>query len=266
MKRILKQYKLLYNIAYYIAIYIPNKVVFIYGYILRMINIDIKYKYSEIRKYKNIHKGERCFIICTGPSLNLDDLQLIKNEVSFSMNSIVLSYDKTDWRPTYYAIQDGGGYEKIKQYVTNAKMKTIFCGISNKRLTPNMECNYIPFPLDLGNHSKAGINHKTKFSDDVYKVVYDGHSITYSIIQLAVYMGFSEIYLMGIDCDYSNNGNDHIVEYPNPTKVNSTASYLMKSSFKIAKQYADTHNIKIYNATKGGKLDIFERVNLEDII
>ena len=40
----------------------------------------------------------------------------------------------------------------------------------------------------------------------------------------------------------------------------------MIDAYKVAKQYADDHNIKIYNATRGGKLEVFERVDLDDIL
>ena len=33
----------------------------------------------------------------------------------------------------------------------------------------------------------------------------------------------------------------------------------------VVKKYAQEHGIKIQNATRGGKLEIFERVNLDDL-
>ncbi len=43
-----------------------------------------------------------------------------------------------------------------------------------------------------------------RFSDDSSKVVFAANTIVYSAIQLAVYMGFSEIYLTGCDCNYTS--------------------------------------------------------------
>lgn len=261
IKNKLKQNKFIYNIIFYIYRYMPIQIEFLINYVNRSLNL--KNKYKQIKNYKNIHEGERCFIVCTGPSLKIDDLNLIKDEVSFSMNSIVLSYKDTTWRPTYYAIQDRVGYEKLKEDIKKYNMKHLFCGISTRKHSPQIDINHIPFPLNLGDHGKKGINHKTKFSNDCYKVVYDGHSITYSVIQLAIYMGFKEIYLIGLDCNYSNKGNDHVIEYA--TQENLNAEVLMKNSFKVAKNYADNNGIKIYNATRGGKLEVFERVNIDDL-
>lgn len=51
-------------------------------------------KFATIKQMENIHNGERCFIVATGPSLTMEDLQLIKNEISFGMNSITRIYDR----------------------------------------------------------------------------------------------------------------------------------------------------------------------------
>ena len=97
--------------------------------------------------------------------------------------------------------------------------------------------------------------------------------MTYMCLQLAVYMGFKEIYLLGVDHNYSvtllPNGEiaedssvkDYFsdsIKYTNiPQIYKSTLAYL------AAEKYAEDHGIKIYNATKGGKLDAFERVDFD---
>ena len=61
---------------------------------LRKNNINNKYSFNKILSYKNKYKNKRCFIIGTGPSLEINQLELLKNEYTFSMNSIVLSFVK----------------------------------------------------------------------------------------------------------------------------------------------------------------------------
>ena len=63
-------------------------------------------KYSRIKQLKNVHKDQRCFIVCTGPSLTLSDVEKLEKEITFGVNSIVKLYNKTMWRPTYYGIID----------------------------------------------------------------------------------------------------------------------------------------------------------------
>lgn len=82
-------------------------------------------------------------------------------------------------------------------------------------------------------------------------------------MQFAVYMGIKELYLIGVDFNYSLK-NNHF--YKNEIgiqnifdKENVYAGYL------AAKQYADSHGIKIYNATRGGKLEVFPRVDFDSL-
>lgn len=261
--KIIKSNEYIYNALFMLIIYGKRQIVFNLGIIFRYLGIKGKYDYSKLKKFKDIHRGERCFIVGTGPSLLMRDLELIKGEYSFSVNSIVLSFEDTDWRPTYYAIQDRFGYEKLKNSIKRANMPYIFNGISNKRMTPVMDIENIPFPLNLLDHGKAIPRHITKFSENAFKVVYAGHSITYSAMELAVYMGFKEIILLGVDCDYSKSIN-HVKAYSAQDDIN--AAYLMRESYKVAKKYADEHGLKILNATRNAKLDVFEKVNLEDLL
>lgn len=62
--------------------------------------------YDKIELVKDRHKGERCFIVSTGPSLTLDGINFIQNEKTISMNTIYRLYPNTKWRPTYYTLDD----------------------------------------------------------------------------------------------------------------------------------------------------------------
>ena len=82
-------------------------------------------------------------------------------------------------------------------------------------------------------------------------------------------MGISEIYLLGVDCNYITNGSnqDHFCDnYIQKGKEHIPANVDgMRTAYQVAKQYAEENNIKIYNATRGGKLEIFERVDFDSL-
>ena len=115
--------------------------------------------------------------------------------------------------------------------------------------------------------------HPIGFSKDISKVVYSGQTVTYSMIQFAAYMGFKEIYLIGVDCNYSSN-NSVITQdsYFDPRLFNSQRSYAAPEvdtnllAYARAKEVCDREGIKIYNATRGGKLEIFERADLDKVL
>lgn len=216
-------------------------------------------KYKQIIKYKGIHKGQRCFIVATGPSLILNDLNKLKNEITISMNSIVKLFDQTDWRPTYYGIQDVDVYKKIKHDIECSDLQHIFYGDSINHFCLK---SAIPFRLDLQKHLLGDLS--VKFSPDFSKIVYDGHTITYSMIQLAVYMGFNEIYLLGCDTNYSGP-KSHIAEYGELPKGIDKFYDCAIAGYNKAKEYAEKHSIRIYNVTRGGMLEVFERKEFDGI-
>ncbi len=73
---------------------------------------------NKLKGYKNIHSGERCFVIGNGPSLTPEDLDKLKNEYSFASNHIYKIFDRTNWRPTYYVSVDKAWLEKEWPFVT----------------------------------------------------------------------------------------------------------------------------------------------------
>jgi hypothetical protein len=247
------------KIYYY---YYPQIIFKLYKFLRLNFKCDLN-RYSDLRKLKNIAKKNRCFIVATGPSLTIEDLEKLKNEDCFSMNSIVLLFDKTDWRPTYYGIQDPFVYEKIKQNVDEASIKYKLFGhrLSKYKLPKN---SYV-FPHNLLNHKIPHRPYNSKFSNDIYSEVYDGYSITYSLVQIAVYMGYKEIYLIGADTNYKK-GKQHIVEHGVVDANYSDAGNKMIEAYKVAKKFADENQIEIYNATRGGMLEVFPRVDLDELL
>ena len=113
-------------------------------------------------------------------------------------------------------------------------------------------------------------NNTNGFSSDVYLEVIDGYTITYSLIQIAVYMGINEIYLLGVDNSFSQPGPKHFVDYEEDKLIELKRWELleqrMESAYKEVKRYSKSNNIKIYNATRGGELEVFTRVDFDKII
>ncbi len=232
-----------------------------------------EYYHKNIENYKGMHKGKRCFIVATGPSLTIDDLNVLKEkeEICFSMNRIYCVFEKTEWRPDYYVVADRKIIENYWKDILELEVKDKF--ISDKVLylfgeKRREEC--LNSTLNLF-HEKVGeaMQGDILFSEDFAKRSYWGWTVTYFCLQLAVYMGISEIYLLGVDCNYITNGSnqDHFCDnYIQKGKEHIPANVDgMRTAYQVAKQYAEENNIKIYNATRGGKLEIFERVDFDSL-
>ena len=230
-------------------------------------------RYESLQKYHNIHKGKRCFIVATGPSLTIDDLDKLKNEYTFSMNSIYVSYAKTKWRPNYYVIQDPFVYEKICSELKSSDYDAMFVGtLISEHFDLPAGNNINVFPLDLIWQQIPNRPYHTKFSGNIYGRVYSGYNVAYSALQIAVYMGFSEIYLLGADCNYLQDKKYFAEDKKRGEERYFTRQFYAENTnkfllaYQIAKQYADQNGIKIYNATRGGLLEVYERVNLDDVL
>ncbi len=247
---------------------------------------DILESRKKIRDYKNIYSGKRCFIVGNGPSLTASDLDLIKNEISFAANTIYKIFPQTEWRPTFYCVQDENVLRDIAK--DNLKSETENCEAAFIRMYSNriiketgMDLNniiYVPI------WSRIKKNYSAPFSRRADRFVYDGSMVTYLSLQLAVYMGFSEIYLIGMDHNFPfhRNRNGQIEENDksipvhfwegadkNTGNIDLHSNYheLADNSYKeVARVSKRDGDFKVYNATRGGKLEVFERVNLVDIV
>lgn len=230
-----------------------------------------KHSDNKLKEYKNKHCGERCFIVATGPSLTLNDLEILENEVTFSLNSCVKLFEKTRWRPTYYAIFDNNVYSKLKKEIDQAELKSVFYGdFFIKKLERNginVKMN-METPVLSGAKSKFWNKRKElrKFSFDVDRYAYYGFSTVYILLQLAAFMGFKEIYLVGADCNYAK-GKEYssYTMYDNLKHPENITDNLIWD-YKTAGDALEKKGIKIFNATRGGMLELFPRVSLEEVI
>lgn len=239
---------------------VVRRTVFEIKVVLRKIGLEN----SPLKEFHNKYAGERCFIIATGPSLTMDDIESLRNEYTFGMNSLAKAFTELGWGPTFYGIQDHRVYLSMQEEIQKMPGTTLLLG-SNLKWYAKLPEDAIIFPLDLLNHEMhPDDRYNTKFSGDCSERVFDGYSITYSLIELAIYFGFSEIYLLGADCGYSGDKR-HFIEHGVIDPHFNSAQQRLFFSYGIAKEYADAHNVKIYNATRGGALEVFPRVDFDQI-
>lgn len=237
--------------------------------VFRWLHIGNK-NYRKIEALRNRYEGKRCFIIATGPSLRMEDLEALKDEVTFGMNSICMLYDRTDWRATYMGVQDLAVYEKVKLFLDKyCAGEVLISDFICKDKVKKREWILFPYNGRYRAYDERFRNkYWSKFSSDCHRIVYDGFTITYSLIQIACYMGFKEIYLLGADCNYQEGKKNHFIEHD--VKLQST-NYIhvqdkLFSGYRKVKEYADARGIKVYNATRGGMLEIFPRVDFDSVL
>ena len=79
-------------------------------------------------------------------------------------------------------------------------------------------------------------------------------------------MGFKNIYLIGADCDFQPDKKLHFVEHDGSIDATlDTAAARNFAGYRMAKEFAEENHVSIYNATHGGKLEIFKRVDFDSL-
>lgn len=227
-------------------------------------------------KLKNIFSGKRCFIIGNGPSLLIEDINRLKTEISMGCNGIYQLFEKSVWRPTCFFAEDNVFLNEHVQ--TDKDLKYLLCNCEYLFTTLWSEL----YDRYLDEFDKLFYLHtcKTKiedimFSPDLTQKIYSALTTLYTMLQVAVYMGINEIYLLGVDFTFrreiDKNGNMLVrKDMKNHAEIMEETdgiyhTDIILKGYMVAKKYADLHGIKIYNATRGGKLEVFERVNFDDL-
>lgn len=249
--------KLIYNILYSRIAYRESKA-----------NASDMKKLSALR---NVHKGERCFIIGTGPSLRVEDLETLKNEYTFAPNRIFELFNNTDWRPTYYICQDSTIIQNFSEKIKMLSTEFSFLPVNYKTEFKGDHYRFFVLKEQLYYPNNA------PFSKDVSKCLGQGYTVTYGAIQMAIYMGFSEIYLLGIDHNYNiiRDAKGRPVKKDVDSNYAKGMTNFMQNlprveestiAYETAEKISKKMGIKIYNATRGGKLEAFERIDFDKIM
>jgi len=239
--------------------------------------------YPTDSKFKNLrdkYVNKRCFIVALGPSLLLEDLDRLQEnkEICFSVNAIYKLFSKTKWRPNFYFISDKNAYlgeaandiEKILDNgVENVIYNEFYVPIRNNDAIPYKTNNINKILLSSKNPIFRKMASGCKFSKNPNKYVYDGSSSIHSVIQIAHYLGFNEVFLLGADCG-SSTTLDHcesLGETGSGLYLNGEGSAMIKDYQSMLEDMRRKNiSMKIYNATRGGYLDVFERVDLNQVL
>ncbi|GHV07463.1 hypothetical protein FACS1894217_08360 [Clostridia bacterium] len=237
---------------------------------------------KKLASYRDKHKGQRCFLVGNGPSLTTTDLSKLKGEITFGCNMITKIFDQTDWRPNYYFLLEWPVMAQVKDEIADCEVFFSRQGYLKLKEHDMLPPKYVYvnqiFPRD-----------KYWVTNNLFKYFITSRAtvMTY-IIETAMYMGFSEIYLLGVDntnpfvsgSHFSPNYRDEKLQYRENLKAVRTAGQFknaLEIQGNITKtnadyaygelcEYAEKRDIHIYNATRGGELESFERVDLDEVV
>ncbi len=242
---------------------------------------------KRLTSLKGAYRGKRCFIMGNGPSLNQMDLRVFEKEMVWGSNRCYLLFDRINWRPAFYTAVDKRVVPDIADEINNLTSSltatqyffpTVFR--VNSILKSRKDVYWFKEVKQDKDNSPFGM-----FSKDPGEKVFRVHTVTITALQLAVFFGFNPIYLIGCDTSYSipkgvivegdaaalTSTLDNDTNHFDPTyfgkgrKWNDPKVERMFQHYEAAKQACDSLGVQVYNATVGGKLEVFPRVNYLDL-
>jgi hypothetical protein len=258
---------------------------------------------------KDKHKGERCFILGSGPSIKKENLKPLKDEIVFALNNFYVHDD-------FAQIMSGG----VKKYYMTAPIHLPQSEEEWKSWFKDME-SYMPKNANMlfglnnyhgniknifekyeifkeykinwyfagVNYNENNFNHKAM---DATNPVYNGESVSIYALILAIYMGFDEIYLLGMDHDYflyedqsqmrmyssaKHQKNEFERMYCGEKDQKNESKRSLGNTFYVNeflrqynifskyKAFDDNTKSKIFNASNGGVLKVFQKVKFKDL-
>jgi hypothetical protein len=221
--------------------------------------------------YKNKHQGERCVIIGNGPSLRRMDLSLLKNEITFGMNRIYLLFQDMGFPTTYFVSVNDLVLSQFSSEISSLPMpKFINWNLRKYYWQPDKNLIYLKTNLGL----------KDRFRYDLLKPIFSGGTVTFVALQLAFYMGFAEVVLIGIDHSFKSKGVPNIMElrkegvdrdhfhpqyFPEGSKWQLPDLYRSELAYLEAKKAFEGAGRSLIDATVGGKCDVFLKGDYDEI-
>jgi hypothetical protein len=236
---------------------------------------------KRISKLKNCNEGKRCFILGNGPSLNKCDLSLLTNEFTFAVNSIFL---KEDFVPTYYVVEDHHVARDNNTEISRYQPVSYKFIPRNYKHLIKSDSKTLHYNMNTGYYQNYSSNYCIpRFSADAASRMYCSQSVTMMCLQLAFHMGFNEVYLIGMDFNYVIPASAVIEEGGVILSTEDDPNHFDSAYFGAGKRWHDphidrversyilsklcfeAHGRSIFNATEGGKLEVFERVSYQEL-
>ena len=209
------------------------------------------------KELSNLHKGETALVIGNGPSLNDVPLDFLNKYTSFGTNRIYLLDDFT---PTYYAAINPLVIEQYYKDINEINCEKFIAArfVQDGTVTDAQALYSSSLPC---------------FSRHPDDYVYEGHTVTYVCLQLAYFMGFTTVLLVGVDHSFEFEGlpnalaqaegkdinHFHPDYFADGTLWHNPDLEQSERAYHMARTVFDDAGRRIVNLTPGSKLDVFER-------
>jgi hypothetical protein len=222
----------------------------------------------QLAAYKDKHQGQRAFIIGNGPSLRDTDTSRLQNEFTFGMNRIYLAFPEWGFPTSYFVSVNDLVVEQSAAEISAQAMPKFLTWRARRYIDKSESTIFLHTTYE-----------RPKFATDVRGRVWEGATVTYVALQLAYYMGFDPVILIGVDHSFTSQGQ------PNTTVVSQGedpdhfhAGYFGKGfrwqlpdletsevGYAMARKAFEADGRRVLDATVGGQLQVFDKVDYNSL-
>ena len=223
-------------------------------------------KVPDIAALKGRLAGERCFIIGNGPSLRNTDLTLLRGEYTIGLNRIYLNYDNMGYEPTFYCSVNMNVLEQFSAEIDRLASIKFLNALGGEHVRSRQN-TFLMSSLDSG--PVIGFEKRLETGN-----WWEGGTVTYCALQVAHYLGFDTVALLGIDHHFAVSGEPNKRVTADAPDVNHfSPAYFGKGvkwdypdlarsedAYRVADRVYRAGGRQVLDATIGGKLEVFPKV------
>ena len=223
----------------------------------------------KLEKLRNSHQGERCVIIGNGPSLKQTDLSKLRGTFTFGMNRFYMAFPDLGFPTSVLLTVNDLVIEQCAGDLRQLSIPTFVSWRSRDKIDPAPNLHYLYTSYILPG-----------FNGDATGRLWEGATVTFVAMQLAYFMGFKQVILIGVDHNFTTQGK------PNTTVISTGddpnhfhPGYFGQGfrwqlpdletseiAYQLAKEAYQKDGREILDATIGGKLTIFPKVNFDTLL
>jgi hypothetical protein len=223
----------------------------------------------RMHELHNSHSGERCFIIGNGPSLRQTDLTKLQGEFTFGLNRIYLIFSELGFTTSCLVSVNDLVLEQCAEEMTALELPKFLTWRSRRWFSDDPQAIFLD----------TDFTGPENFSHNASGRIFEGFTVTYVALQLAFHMGFSEVILIGVDHNFVTKGpaNQAIISQgddPNHFSPNYFGAGFKwqlpdlegsERAYRLARQAYSSAGRRVLDATVGGKLTIFPKVDYNSL-
>lgn len=232
------------------------------------INRNLKNSHNDfkLQRFKDKYKNKRCFIIGNGPSLNKIDPTFLGDEYTFGLNRIYLKFSDWGFKTNFLVCINKLVIDQFFRDFRKQNIDTFVRWDSRKYFKDNRKFYFL-----------KSVNGPL-FSQDISNGVWEGSTVTYVAMQMAFFMGFQKVILIGVDHNFKAKGTAHRIQTMKKDDVDHFSKDYFKGvkwqlpdletselAYRIAKYVFEFNGREIVDATVDGKLKVFKKVKYESL-